>query len=126
MQPKRLFLGACALSILLLSQPAQSMPVSHDRLPEQVTSHAPWPQVTPPAHDMAPLHVTVQAVAPAHSTPPAHAPLEPHSTWQLHPVGHTTGLGQLLPVPQSNMQVLLATLHEVHSGGQGSASGAGR
>lgn len=68
----------------------QSIAAVQLRLPPQVTSQTPGPQVAPPTQLDGPLHVIVHAVAPLQSTPPVHE-LEPaQSTMHGRPAGQTT------------------------------------
>ncbi len=99
----------------------QSMPLTQEFLPEQVTSHRLSPQVIAPEHDPLREQLTVQESALVQSMPPAQEPEPPQRTEQSQPAGQTTREPHD-PVP---LQLIVQTvpLHEAHSGGQTAASG---
>jgi hypothetical protein len=95
----------------------------HACLPPQLTSHAPEPQVVGPTQLIWPPHETEQSVAPPQSTPPAHALRPAHVTTHGRPAGQVTAVAHELGVSQWMTHVSPA--HELHSAGQGLASGPG-
>jgi hypothetical protein len=99
----------------------------HDVLPPQVTLHAPRPHATVLQVPRAP-HVIVQDVALPQLTPLLHWLATEQPTLQIQPAGHAIGwLQALLPAEQSIVQILWATLHDVHCDGHTAASpGGGR
>jgi len=94
----------------------------HEPVPLQLRLQAPVPHVTV-LQLCLPLHMIVHEVLPVQLTPLLHEFCVPHITLQLQPNGQLTGPEQPPLTPQSMMQLCDEALHEVHCGGQSSASG---
>jgi hypothetical protein len=100
----------------------QSTPLRQAPWPVQFTSHAPLPQVTPPAHAPMPSHAMLQSRAAEQSTPSAQRWLPVHVTSQFRSGGHTTVSGQSCAFWQSITHV--PPTHDVHTAGQAGGTAA--